>query len=266
MTTTAPRFAGLQKALAKISARTADEKQRMRAAANGEPFTGRLGTTKGRSAQPASYYAETDPVSCPDFHARAQGPKSQVVPASAAVDRSVQFGKSAAARTPSPAPVATKKPMARAEIVAQAVRNDPKLKGLEDVALHMLDDPELKGLSGDGVVRCLTGIDAGKYRASMAEEKRKASIAHADGVWSRARASLDGSGATGTAPAATVIPAMSGRKLSAADARADAVWDRARASIDGNRSTAAANPTPAAKAKSTSVDDIWARAYATVAR
>lgn len=161
--------------------------ERLRALALGEPYTGRLGTTKKTSSGATS------------------APRAAV--------------RSAAA--PAAATKPTVKKLGRTETVALAVRTDPKLKGMEDVALHMLDDPDMKGLSGDGVVRCLTGIDAGKYRAAMAEEERKASVARADAVWDRARASIDGSqpvAATDRKPAA-----------GAKSGSADGIWSRAYA-------------------------------------
>ena len=191
---------------------------------------GRLGTTKGEaaaspSAQPAS------------------APKPKV----------------AAVAKPTPAP----RKLGRVETVALAVRTDPKLRGFEDIALDMLDDPDLKGLSGEGVVRCLTGLDPALYRASMAKER----AAKADAVWTKARASIDDQRGSPASPKAepTNQPAPA-RKLTAAEMRADAVWDRARASIDGSRLPPSAAQKPATGAKTNSTDDIWARAYAAVAR
>lgn len=163
--------------------------ERLRALANGDAYTGRLGTTK-----PAAK-AQAKPVA-----------KSATPPAA----------KPAAAAPPP-------RKLGRAETVANAVRTDPKLKGMEDIGLHMLDDPDLKGLSGDGVVRCMQGIDATTYRATMAEQERKARAARADAIWDRARASIDGSPA---ASATASKPAVEAKSRSADD-----VWTRAYAAV-----------------------------------
>lgn len=192
MATQAPRFKGLQAALAKAAAAARAsgniEAERLRAAARGAKFDGRLGCTKGSGARTASPTASTAKVV-------AQEPAPARVEATAATQ-----------------PPANK--LGRAETVALALRTDPKLAGYQDIALHMLDDPELKSLSGDGVVRCLKGLDPAAYRASMAKER----AAKADAVWARARASIDG----GPQATAAVAP-------QAAKTKADLVWERAYA-------------------------------------
>lgn len=193
MATQAPRFTGLQAALAKAAAAArasgSSRDDRLRAAAGGTKFEGRLASNKGSSARPVS---------------AAKSPAKVAVPAPAPARV-----KAVAASQPP-----TKK-LGRAETVALALRTDPKLAGYQDIALHMLDDPELKSLSGDGVVRCLKGLDPAAYRASMAKER----AAKADAVWARAWASIDGG------PQATAAP-------QAAKTKAELVWERAYAKLD----------------------------------
>lgn len=171
--------------------------KRLRALANGETYTGRLGTTKPAAKAPAK------PVA-----------KSPTAP----------LAKPAAAAPPP-------RKLGRAETVANAVKSDPKLKGMEDIGLHLLDDPDLKGLSGDGIVRCIQGIDPAAYRATMAEEQRKASVAHADGVWSRAIAKVHGP----TRDAAADQPQQASK---ASNDKVASIWDRAWAKVTGQQGVA----------------------------
>lgn len=240
------RFAGLREAL-KVTKGSSIRLAAHRAEAKGLLASGEIDIAELVASQPSSH--------------RNRATKAREV----ADSRAATAKASSPATTQAPKPKAAAAPpprkLGRAETVANAVRTDPKLAGMEDIGLHILDDPDLKGLSGDGIVRCMQGIDPAKYRAAMAEEKRKASVAHADGVWSRARASIDGTGVATTAPAKNINPDAQGRKLSASEARADAVWDRARASIDPDRHPVTADEKPAVGHKPSAVDAIWERAY-----
>lgn len=225
------RFSGLPAALAEITART-------RAAAQGEPYTGRLGSTRPAAAQkPASPTKASSPKS------------SRLAPA---------------ASSPPPA-----RKLARAEVVALAFRSNPKIQGMQDIALHMLDDPDLKGLSGDSIVKQLGQIDATSYRAIMAKEQEQARAASADATWSKAwgaiaqqrgvtdnaakilhnqarygwstagvreaRASQGDAFRTEKANQILANQRAFGSGKSSAKAKADAIWDKAYASIGGRK-------------------------------
>ncbi len=137
----------------------------------------------------------------------------------------------AAAPSRTPAPQACAKPPAaaaqprkpgRVETVALAVRTNPKLKGMEDIALHMLDeDRDLKGVSGDGIVKLMLRVDPTTYRAEMAERERQATRARSGAVWDRAIAAVCGGSEK---PAA---------KSKAASQQREDPWDKAIAAIYG---------------------------------
>lgn len=238
------RFAGLRDAL-KVSKGSSVRLAAHRAEAKAQMAAGEFDWAKAVASQPSSHANRA--------LKRHEAASHRAPTAKAATPTAAPAAKPKAAASP-PA-----RKLGRAEAVALAVRTDPKLKGMEDIALHMLDDPDLKGLSGEGVVRCLTGLDPALYRASMAKEL----AAKADAVWTKARASIDdqrGSPASATAePTNQPAPA---RKLTAAEMKADAVWDRARASINGRSLTSPSAQKPATGAKTNPTDDIWARAYA----
>lgn len=225
------RFTNIKEALvaavkASPHSHTNSSDERLRALANGDTYTGRLGTTKSAAKAPAAPVAKsaTPPVAKPA--AAAQPPRK----------------------------------LGRAETVALALRSDPKLKGMEDIAIHMLDDdPDLKGLSGDGVVKCLETIDAAKYRADMAEEKRKASAAAADATWSRAIAKVhrNSRAADVARPKPQSKPQTKPQATQLAADKIDEMWSRAWARVC---------PSSAAQIEgnSTKGDDAWSRAWARV--
>lgn len=184
------RFSGLPEPRRDSDPENGTRIARIRAVARGETPSGRLGSTRQSAAQATATAAKA---------------AASIAP------------KPAASATP-PRPA---RKLERTEVVALAFRNDPKIQGMQDIALHMLDDPDMKGLSGEAVVRCLTGIDANKYRAAMAEEERKARVARADAVWDRARASIDGNRPTAAADRKPAAGAKSGS--------VDDIWTRAYA-------------------------------------
>ncbi|MBW8294742.1 hypothetical protein [Sphingopyxis sp.] len=236
MTTTAPRFAGLQNALSKISIRTADDRDRLRAAAEGKSYEGRLATTQRRtSAQP-----------------------------------SPPAGKSAAAASQKPSAASAPQPPARklerAEVVALAFRNDPKIKGMQDIALHMLDDPDLKGMSGDSIVKQLGKIDASSYRAIMTKEQDLARAARADATWSKAWGAIaQQRGVTDNAAKILHNQARFGRSTAGVrEVRAsqgDAFRTEKANQILANQRAFGCGKSPA----SAKTDSVWDRAYAVVA-
>lgn len=223
------RFSGLPAALAAVTERT-------RAAAQGEPYTGRLGSTRPVAAQkPAS-------------PTKASAPKS-----------------------PKPTPSASSPPparkLARAEVVALAFRSNPKIQGMQDIALHMLDDPDLKGLSGDSIVKQLGQIDASSYRAIMAKEQEQARAASADATWSKAWGAIaQQRGVTDNAAKILHNQARFGWATAAVKetraSQGDAFrTDDANKILATQRAFGGGKPSSDAKA-----DSVWARAYAAIAR
>ena len=202
MTTTAPRFAGLQNRLAKISARHSEEKRRMRATANGETFTGRLATTKRTAAEPAKPVARPATPPAPSRSVKASTPHK---PLPLAI----------------PADVAAKGPEAIAAFKQGHARAEARLSAL---AKH----PAAVGRSAE----VLSMFRAGKSDTEIVAHLTKGQRAKAaDAVWSRAIAKVHGP----TRDAAAEQPQQA--STSGNDKAAD-IWDRARAKVTGQQEAA----------------------------
>lgn len=201
-TTAAPRFAGLQNRLAKISARHSKEKERMRATANGETFTGRLASTKQTAAEPAKPAARSVTPPAPSRAIKASAPAK---PLPLAIPADV------AAKGPE-AVEAFKRGHARAEARLTALAKHPAAAGRSAEVLSM--------------------FRAGKTDTEIVAHLTKGQRAKAaDAVWSRAIAKVHG-------PSRDAAADQPQQASTSGNDKAAGVWDRAWAKVTGQQGAA----------------------------
>ncbi len=211
----------------------------MRAAANGEAFMGRLGSTKisnaensgGRSVK-ASMAGKPATAAAPKPKVAAAPPRPQPMKVPAHVEARGQAYADA-----------FRSGFARASSQMARLWGHAAVQGRYGSAMMLVTE----GMTDDAIIARLPNTLTDRQRAT-------------DRVWERAMAAVY---RPGRAAGAADERKQTGK---AGDRNSADVWDRARASIDGNRATSAADLKPAASAKSGSADDIWTRAYAAVAR
>jgi hypothetical protein len=202
MTTTAPRFAGLQSALADISAENHTRIARIRAVAKGETFTGRLATTKRTAAEPAKPAARSTTPAAPSRAVKASAPPK---PLPLAI----------------PADVVAKGPEAVAAFKQGHARAEARLSAL---AKH----PAAAGRSAE----VLSMFRAGKTDTEIVAQLTKGQRAKAaDAVWARAIAKVHGP----TREAAADQPQQA---TTSGNNKAAGVWDRAWAKVTGQQGAA----------------------------
>lgn len=213
------RFTNLPEQLASMS--RPENIDRIRAAAKGEAFTGRLGTTKTEKPTAAAPKPSAQAATAPKKPlAKTPQPAAIAIPADVA------------ARGPK-AVAAYEAGYARAMVRGAELSRHPAVAGRSAEAMQLFS----QGKSNAEIVAHLTreqrasaadDMWARAYQAASGEQvapKRpsKAKAAATDAMWDRARASIDGSRA---ASAADQKPAAGAKSSSADD-----IWTRAYAAV-----------------------------------
>lgn len=201
------RFSNLPEQLASMS--RPENVDRIRAAAKGEAFTGRLATTKRTAAEPTKPVARPATPPAPARAVKASAPPKPLP-------------------LTIPADVAAQGPEAVAAYESGYLR--AKARG-EELSKH----PAVAGRSAEAMKMFREGKTNAEIIAALTADRQASA---SDEIWARARASVDGSGAAPAAPTIAAEPATPDHKPSAAEAKADAVWAKARASIDSHRAIA----------------------------
>lgn len=229
------RFANLPEQLASMS--RPENVDRIRAAAKGEAFTGRLGTTK--TQKPA---AAAPKPSAPAATAPKKSPAQTPQPPAIAIPADV------AARGPE-AVAAYEVGYARAMVRGAELSKHPAVAGRSAEAMQLFS----QGKSNSEIISALT-----------VDQRAKA----ADAVWAKARASIYGQrGSAASAQAEPTNQPASAHKLTVEEMKADAVWDRARAAVyrPGQTTAGADQPQQASTSGNNKAAGIWDRAWAKVA-